>query len=865
MASSLPSDRDILTRIEDARVTHRLCRTVTVICIAGLAGLPIAPLAAQQRPTIRATRAEVAPTLDGRDDDTVWRSIPATSGFREARPTENGDPAERTTFKVAFDDAHLYVFVRAFDSSPDSIVGLLSRRDVSTASDMIMVMLDSYHDRRTGYEFVVNPRNVKFDAALYDDGEEDDAWDGVWDSATRVDSLGWTAEFRIPLSQVRFAPSDSLTFGFAIWRRLARHTADLTWPLYQQSQTGLVSQFADLTGLEGIASPKRAELIPYILTRNEPDYLGSIARRQRVTLGGDLKYAVTPNVTLTATVNPDFGQIEADPGELNLSAFETFFEERRPFFVAGAGLFNFRVNCFAVVDCSTGEALFYSRRIGRAPSLTAQHGDLHTATATPILGAVKLTGRMPGGLSFGLLDAVTNRVGGAHDLTVEPRTNFGVVRANQDFDQGNTSIGAMVTATHRDLDPASEPYLHQAAYSGGIDARRRFGRFELSGSLMASRVSGSAAAIARTQQRPAHYFQRPDDGVAFDPTRTTLDGSAAELRIGKVAGTHTRFESGYARRSSGFEINDIGFLNRANEQTWNNWFALFWNRPNRIYQRVQWNFNYWQYWSLDGLTTDRAFNTNSHTQFTNRWWLHLGVTAGLGQVSCDRDCTRGGPALRVEPALSPQVGVEGDNRHRVVPSFWVRYNRADGGRSEAITLSPAVTVKLGSQFVTSVSLDVTHNRDDSKWYGNVVDDGGVPHYTFAALDQHTVGLTWRLNYTFSPTMSFQWYANPFLSKGSYTRVRELADPQAARYIDRYQPWDDAPADAGGFNVKQFRSNAVFRWEYLPGSTLFVAWSQGREHAAPSAGTGRFGDDVGELFDQRADDRFMVKVSYWINK
>jgi hypothetical protein len=492
----------MLTRIEDARVTHRLCRTVTVICIAGLAGLPIAPLAAQQRPTIRATRAEVAPTLDGRDDDTVWRSIPATSGFREARPTENGDPAERTTFKVAFDDAHLYVFVRAFDSSPDSIVGLLSRRDVSTASDMIMVMLDSYHDRRTGYEFVVNPRNVKFDAALYDDGEEDDAWDGVWDSATRVDSLGWTAEFRIPLSQVRFAPSDSLTFGFAIWRRLARHTADLTWPLYQQSQTGLVSQFADLTGLEGIASPKRAELIPYILTRNEPDYLGSIARRQRVTLGGDLKYAVTPNVTLTATVNPDFGQIEADPGELNLSAFETFFEERRPFFVAGAGLFNFRVNCFAVVDCSTGEALFYSRRIGRAPSLTAQHGDLHTATATPILGAVKLTGRMPGGLSFGLLDAVTNRVGGAHDLTVEPRTNFGVVRANQDFDQGNTSIGAMVTATHRDLDPASEPYLHQAAYSGG-DRRPT--------PIWPVRAVGVADGQPRQRQRGRH---RPDPAAA---------------------------------------------------------------------------------------------------------------------------------------------------------------------------------------------------------------------------------------------------------------------------------------------------------------------------------------------------------------
>ncbi len=825
------------------------------------------PLVAQAPPSVGATRAPIAPVIDGRGDDSLWHVAPVTSGFREARPQEDGTPTQRTAFQVGYDDAHLYLLVRAFDTAPDSIVGLLSRRDVSTPSDLITVLIDSYHDRRTGFEFSVNPVNVKFDAALSEDGNEDAAWDGVWDSATRIDDGGWTAEFRIPFSQLRFvaSPTGELQFGFSVWRRIARHTADLTWPLYRQSQTGFVSQFGLLTGLTGVASPKRLELTPYLLTRNEPRFVGARARRQQFSVGGDLTYALSPNLTLSATVNPDFGQVEADPAVLNLSAFENFFSERRPFFVAGADLFDFRVNCFSVLDCNTGEALFYSRRIGRAPSLAGSNGDAHTASATPILGAVKLVGRIPGGLSIGVLDAVTARVAGRDDLTAEPASNVAVVRANQDFDQGRANVGAIVTALHRDLDASTVDQLHASAYSVGVDARRRRGRFEVSASLMASRVAGSADAISRTQQRPAHYFQRPDDRVVLDPERTSLSGTAAEIRVAKVGGTRTRFESGYARRSSGFEVNDVGFLNRANDQTWNNWLGLYWTTPNRIYQRIQWNFNYWQYWTLDGLTTERAVNTNSHIQFTNRWWLHLGGTLGLGPTYCDRNCTRGGPAVRVEPMTTSWLGIQGDGRHAIVPSLWLNYGRYDGGRTTLVSVNPSVTVKVGDRLASSLSVDVSHNRDDSQWFGNIVDDGGTAHYTFAALDQHTVGLTWRLNYTFSPTMSLQWYANPFLSKGSYTRIRELADPRAADYLDRYRPWQGELAGPTGFNVTQFRSNAVFRWEYRPGSTLFIAWSQGREHAAPIEGHNPFGDDVRQLFDQRAEDRFLVKLSYWINR
>jgi hypothetical protein len=830
------------------------------------AGQPAPARGAVPVSAVSATRTDQPVVLDGRDDDAIWAAAPAVGEFREARPSEGADPRQRTEFRVAYDPHNLYLFVRAFDTHPDSIVRLLSRRDDQTASDQIIVMIDSYHDRRTGYEFVVNPAGVKADYAIYNDGQEDGAWDGVWDVVTRVDSLGWTAEYRIPFSQLRFAASESVTFGFLVWRNLQRHTANYTWPLYRPTQSGFVSQFGTLTGLSGLAAPRRAEITPYLLTQNEPIAAagGEYDRHQRFTVGGDFKYAVASNLTLTGTVNPDFGQVEADPAVLNLSAFETFFSERRPFFVSGAGLFDFRVNCFVVVDCQTGEGLFYSRRIGRSPRLAGRYGDASSPTATRILGAAKLTGRLPGGLSLGFLDAVTDRVGGVESSTIEPATNHAVLRVNQDFAGGNGSVGAIFTGVHRSLDEWTEDFMHRDALSGGLDARRRFGRYEVSGALMASRVSGTEEALALTQREPVHYFQRPGDDLAFDPTLTSLSGASGEVRFGKVGGQRSRFETGYARRSAGFDVNDLGFLRRADEQTWTNWFALRFNEPNKVFQRLNWNFNWWQYWTLEGRPTDRAFNTNVHTQFNNRWWLHMGSTIGVGSVYCDRNCTRGGPALKVEPSLSPWAGIEGDDRHALVPSFWVNYTRVDGGRSTFLNLNPSLQLKVSTRFSTSLSLDYSRNHDDSQWFGNVTDDAGVEHFTFADLQQRTLGVTLRLNYTFTPNTSLQLYANPFVSKGTYSRVRELADPNADAYDDRFQPYAAAD-DPGGFNVKQFRSNAVFRWEYRPGSTLFLVWSQGREHSAPLRGDRSFWGDFDELFGQRANDVFLVKVSYWLSR
>ncbi len=816
--------------------------------------------------SVAAHRADAAPVLDGRDNDAVWQAAPLTDAFRESRPREDGDPSQRTSFRVAYDAENLYVFVRAYDTHPDSIIPRLARRDQVPPSDHVIIIIDSYRDRRSGFQFLVNSAGVKADYALSNDGNEDSAWDGVWDVATRMDSAGWTAEYRIPFSQLKFAPQDEVTFGFMVWRNLQRETKILSWPVHRQSRTGFVSQMGDLTGLRGLASPKRAEISPYVLAQSEPSP-GTFDRSQRLSVGGDIRYRMASNVTLNATVNPDFGQVEADPGQLNLTAFETFFGERRPFFIEGAGLFDFRVNCFIVVDCQTGEGLFYSRRIGRSPDLRGTNGDATTPTSTRILGAAKVTGRLPGGFSVGFFDAVTEEVKGTTGRTAEPFANYAVLRGNQDFDGGTGSVGLMLTSTNRRLDESSEAFLHANAFSGGLDARRRLGRFELSGALMGSHVAGTAEAIARTQRRATHYYQRPDDNVEFDPTRTSLSGSALELRFGKVGGERTRFEFGYARRSPGFEINDIGFLNRADEQSFTWWGALRWNTPKSIYQRINWNFNFWNYWSLEGLPTDRAFNSNIHVQFNNRMWLHAGTTMGLGDVYCDRNCTRGGPAVRVGPAYRPNIGIEGDNRRTVVPSIFFNYGYADGGRSTSWGVSPQVTVRPSSRFSTSFAVNANYNVRDNQWYGNFPVAGGGTDYTFAELDQSTIGVTWRLNYTFTPTMSFQWYANPFLTKGTYSRVRELDNPRATAYDDRYRPYDNADvvANPGGFNVKQFRSNAVFRWEYRPGSTLFLVWNQGRQQQAGEEGDQAFGRELGDLFERRAEDRFLVKVSYWLNR
>lgn len=848
----LPATAALLASLQIASAEARAPRNPTAVAPAAVAALAARP-----------------PVIDGNDHDEVWRTAQVITEFREFQPTEDKDPRYRTEARVAFDSRNIYVFVRAFDPAPDSIRSFLARRDMWTPSDHIKIIIDSYRDRRTGYEFAVNPAGVKRDYAIYNDGEEDDAWDAVWDAATTVDSLGWTAEFRIPLSQLRYTPGANNTFGFGVWRDIQRHTERVSWPLYRVSQAGLASQLGELTGLDGLGTPRRLEIRPYGVAKNVsvPEGTG-FGRSQQFSGGADLKYGLTSNLTLDATINPDFGQVEADPAVVNLTAFETFFDERRPFFVEGGGHFRLPVNCFVVNDCSTGEGLFYSRRIGRSPQLAGRYPTTNAPTATTILGAAKLGGRLSGGLSVGLLDAVTQRAGGAAGATLEPASNYGALRVQQDLRQGESNLGLLVTGVYRDLDQWTSAYLRRDAYVGAVDFRHRFPgkRYQLSGTLGASSISGSPEVIAATQLDPVHYYQRPDAALPFDSTRTALGGYIGEIRFAKFGGERTRFETGYGRRSAGFDINDLGYLRRADEQNWSSWFNLRWNRPAAFYQMAFWNFNTWLHWTTDGLPIERAVNTNAHVQFNSRWWGHLGGTIGrVGSAFCDR-CARGGPAVRVDPALWAWGGVNGDERRPLVPNLWFNYNREDGGRTRFFNVSPGMSLRASTRFSSWLGASFSWNRRDNQWYGNFTDGGGVRHYTFAHLEQRTASLTWRGDFTFTPDLTLQLYAQPFVSKGTYSNVRELADPRAAAYSDRYQLYGD-PAVAGnpgGFNFKQFRSNVVLRWEYLPGSTLFLVWAQGRGASDPTEGTRSITGDFGDLFRRRADNTFLMKASYWMN-
>ena len=831
------------------------------------------PTGAAPRVQATAVRADRAPDIDGRDTDPVWQTAPRYSQFRQFQPKVDVDPRFRTEFRAAYDEHNLYVFVRMFDPHPDSIMHALSRRDVRGPSDQIKLLIDSYNDKRSGYELAVNPDGVKRDFSMANDGNEDDSWNGIWDVATTVDAEGWTAEFRIPLSQLRYA-SGATTFGFGIWRDVERFAERDSWPLWSPNKPGLVSQLGELTGFVGLTTERRMEVTPYTVTKNVQrlETSGVYSRNQEITGGGDLKLGITPNVTLDATINPDFGQVEADPSVVNLTAFETFFSERRPFFVEGTGLYTFELNCYIVVDCSTNEGLFYSRRIGRSPALRGLYGDARTPTSTTIAGAAKLTGRTRSGLSFGLLDAMTPQVEGINNQTVEPLTNFGVLRAQQDLRGGDAGFGFIATAVNRNLDSFTDPYMHRGAYAAGATFRNRFGKrnYEFAAHLAGSHVMGTPAAILRTQTNGVHFYQQPGDDIAEDPSRTSLSGYDGQLKLGKYSGGITRFETSIVRQSAGFDVNDLGFLRRADRQDWSTWAALSFQSAKWIYNWAQVNGNHWETWNTSGTRLENAWNFNGHMGFSqkmgflNNWNVHLGGTiAQLGQSFCDR-CTRGGPVLRQSRGFYPWGGVNSDSRKLVSGGMWVNYWHSDEGNSTGYNLSPYVSINASTQLRISVGPNVTIGHNDAQWFDNITDASGT-HYTFAHLEQRTNSMTARVNYTMTPDLTVELYAQPFVTTGTYSDLREVANPDAASYAARFQPYAFPAGAQTAFKVTELRTNSVMRWEYRPGSTLFIVWQHGREGFANTALRQSWQRDYRELFDLHPDNTFLVKLAYWLSR
>ena len=833
-----------------------------------------------------------APVIDGVLDDEAWANAPTATDFIQMMPDE-GDPAtEDTEVRVLYGDEALFVAVRAWDSRPDSIAAQLTRRDQESYSDVVNVLIDSYLDRRTAFQFGVNPAGVKLDVYRFDDTEDDSTWDAVWDVATKIDAEGWTAEFRIPYSQLRFGNQTSQTWGINFARDLARRNEISSWAPIRQGDAAIVSKFGYLQGIEGLGSPTRLEFRPFSLARLDraPLDVGNPFYQKndlRGSAGMDLKYGVTNDLTLDLTINPDFGQVEADPARVNLTAFETFYPEQRPFFLEGAGIFNLGIG---VGDGDMGsETLFYSRRIGRPPQGHAddQGGFSETPDLATILGAWKLSGKTQGGWSVGFLHSVTaqenasivTQDGSPLEEVVEPLTNYGVGRIQKDYRNGRSALGFIGTLTKRDDQTAEELSLRSGAVTGGLDLRHRFGPedgYQINAYFLGSHVRGSTDAIARTLRSPSRYYQRPDaTHTDYDVTRTSLSGWAAKFDFLRVGGGFWNWGSLASAKSPGFEVNDLGFQREADLIL----HAVFggYNHYTPTERLRRWNLgaSAWHGWTFGGERVATGLNLNGSLTFQNFWGGHASINHDFEAFS--DGALRGGPLMRREALGNGSVGFFSDSRKAVQVNGNLGWSR--GWDSGSHSTSGSLNLRWRPSGRASVSAGPFYARsmNDSQWIQKVRTD--EDHFVFGRIEQETVGLTGRFDVTFSPDLTLQFYAQPFFSAGSYTDFKQVVEPRAGRYedrIERFDPivsegryWADLDGDSTAesfrdpdFNVQQFRSTLVLRWEYRPGSLLYLVWSQGRYNGS---GTGdlHLRQDFGDLFGEPSENVFMLKLSYWI--
>ena len=856
---------------------------------------------------IHAVRTPRAPLIDGNLGDEVWAQAAPASGFTQRDPDEGRPATERTEVRFLFDNDALYVAARLYDSRPDLIATRLSRRDNSPDADLLSVYLDPMHDHLTGAVFRVSASNVQQDAVLYNDTWSDGSWDAVWDSAVGVDDQGWSVEMRIPLSQLRFPQADRHTWGVNVERFIRRNNESAWLHMVPKNDTGLASRMPHLVGLDGIRPKRTLELLPYTAARGEfvtPTRTGNPfndGSRAFASAGLDVKYGLTSNLTLNGTVNPDFGQVEVDPAVVNLTAFETFFEEKRPFFLEGAQIFgNFGVggsNSFWGFNTSI-PSIFYSRRIGRTPQLGASGEFVDIPTATTILGAAKLTGKTNGGWSIGVLEAVTDRERArTHSGTlsgtaaVEPFTNYFVARLQRELGRRG-GAGFMATAVNRRLDTTRfRDSLADQAYVVGTDAHLFLdpGRvWVLTGSAAVSRVSGSAAFLDRLQRAPQRYFQRPDaTHVALDPARTALTGVSHRLVLNRNSGTW--FVNAQLWGSSpGFESNDIGFHGTGDR---GGAHAVYYRRdvvPNRVTRNWQFWVAKWWNWNYAGELQGNGYNAQAGAQFLNYW--NVNTNAGWRHRTLDDRLTRGGPSASA-PSLA-FWNVNGGTDSRQPFSLSGNVNHAwteeggwqwNGNLSLNIKPSPLVTISTGPSW--------NRNHFEAQ-YVRTVTDAAAGHtygqrYVFGLLDQSQLSMTTRVSLILTPRVSVQVFAQPLLAAGDYSDFKELAAPRTYDFL-RYGAGSSVlrhdaatrrytvdPDGHGGdaptftftdpdFNVKSLRLNAVFRWEVKPGSTFYAVWTrQQQDFSHP--GLFAPGRDASALFRAPGDDVVLVKMAYWIGR
>src|SRR5688572_7630300 len=636
-----------------------------LVLVLGLLGAAASRAAAQddhaQRPTVRVVRTERAIDIDGSLDEAVWRSPAAATEFTQRDPLEGRPASQPTEVWIAYDDDAIYIAARLRDSG--GVSTRLGRRDSDLpGSDWITVSFDSYHDHRSAFLFGVNPSGVRRDERVLSDGEEDDSWDPVWDAATQVDETGWTAEMRIPLSQLRFPEAGAeQTWGVQIVREISRNNEEVWFAFTPKRERSGVARYAHLVGMQALRPRGPLELVPYGLTRalyrNVPrdadatfDNPFSDGSDLSGSAGLDLKYRLASNLTLDATFNPDFGQVEADPAEINLTAFETRFDERRPFFIEGSDVFSFGGGG----EFGGGAQLFYSRRIGAPPPGRLPPGTLYgdMPEQSTILGAAKLTGKI-GAWSLGVLEAVTAREHADYvtedvnrgEVIVATPTSYFVGRARREFRDGASIVGGLVTALHRSDEAAAiAQRVRTSAYSGGIDFNHEWAdrSWSLEGYVTAAHIRGLPAVITAAQRSSTRYFQRPDaDHLELDSTAVSLSGWSGSLELGKQAGEHWRGEASVSSTSPGYETNDLGFQSRADEHDARISIEYVDEQPGRIFREWAVDVSTSASWNYGGDRLGSRIELEGDGVLHNYWSADFELSRSFGGL--DDRLTRGGP------------------------------------------------------------------------------------------------------------------------------------------------------------------------------------------------------------------------------
>jgi len=868
--------------------------TSIMLILSLLQGLFAQDLGKKQYTAIHIT---IPPVINGILDDEVWQSGNWAGGFTQNEPFNGMPETQRTEFKILFDDNNLYVAIKAYDTAPDSIVNRLTRRDEADG-ELAGIILDSFHDLRTGFLFGVSSAGVKYDQMFTNDsGNGDSSWDPNWWVKTTLNKEGWVAEMKIPFSQVRFDKNSGEVWGLDVARVLYRKNETTFWQHIPRDAPGMVHLFGELKGLDQIKPRKIFDVTPYGVARTETfksvpeNPFQSKGKLSKLNGGIDAKIGVTNNMTMDLTINPDFGQVEADPSVVNLSAYETFFNEKRPFFIEGNNITNFGLG---IGDGGVGnDNLFYSRRIGRQPQGYPNMKDGWYAdipSRTNILGAAKLTGKTKDGLSIGIVEAMTapeqaeiDTIGGRKFSTVEPFTNYFVGRVQKDINNGKTLIGGIFTSTNRELDADVKDVMHKAAYTGGVDFTQYFKNknwmFNLNTAF--SFVEGSEKAITGTQKSSSHYFQRPDRNYAhLDTSRTSLGGAGGRMEIEKLNG-HWNFIGAVLWKTPGFETNDLGYMRTTDQILSVLWAGYNQFNPKGIYRSFNINSDFFGTTTFGGDWIGGGYEWNANLNLKSFWSVYTGGNLNTSSISTDK--LRGGPSMKIPGNINTWIGFSSDSRKKLTFNINTSLSKGFENNNNDISVEADISYKPSNYIVFTISPEYDKSFSELQ-YVTQTDFNGDPRYIFASINRKTISTSFRMNLNLSPNLTFQYWGQPFVATGEYYNYKYITQPLADSYHDRFWTYNanqlhndgdqfnvdeniDAKTDytfeKNDFNVKQFLSNFVVRWEYNPGSTLFLVWSQTRNYYTDS-GRMDFFNNVGDLFNKNKNiphNVFLIKFSY----